>query len=74
MEIALPFEFWAEKFENMTTNQLAEHLKSLSKKIDINKFKKNKRGKRKKTIKKYDPNVNHVSTFQIINKRKINPP
>jgi hypothetical protein len=35
---------------------------------------KNKRGKRKKTIKKYDPKVNHVSTLQIINKRKINSP
>ncbi|MDR2643747.1 MAG: hypothetical protein LBC74_13250, partial [Planctomycetaceae bacterium] len=48
MEIALPFEYWAEKFDNKTTKQLAEYLKSVSKKINVNKFKKNKRGKRKK--------------------------
>jgi hypothetical protein len=74
MEIALPFPFWAEKFDNRTDKQLAEYLKILSQKIDVNKFKKNKRGKRKKVIKKYDPKVKHLSTFQIINERKTKSP
>jgi hypothetical protein len=47
MEMSLPAQFWTEKFDNMTNEQLAEYLKTLGQKININKFKKNRRGEKK---------------------------
>jgi hypothetical protein len=70
MEIALPFKFWSKRIDGMTDRELAEYLKSLSSKINMKQFTKSKRGPKKKVKKIYDPKVNHVSTFKILQERK----
>jgi hypothetical protein len=70
MAIALPFEFWLGRFDGMSDRKFCGHLKSLVGKLDISKFVKSRRGPKKKVTKKYDPKVNHVSTFKILQKRK----
>jgi len=70
MEIALPFKFWSERMGGMTDRELAGYLKSLSAKINMAKFIKSRRGPKKKVKKIYDPKVNHVSTFKILQERK----
>jgi hypothetical protein len=71
MAIALPFEFWSDRFDTMSDRQFCKYLKGLSAKIDMSKFIKSRRGPKKKVTKKYDPKVNHVSTFKILQERKI---
>jgi hypothetical protein len=70
MEVALPYEYWSNKFDNMTPRRYAAYLKSLAANVDVYKFQKNRRGPKKKVKKKFAPKVNHVSTFQILNDRK----
>ena len=70
MEVVLPYEYWSEKFDNMKPRQYADYLESLARSIDVYKFQKKQRGPKKKVKMKFDPNVNHVSTFKIINDRK----
>ena len=70
MEIALPFDFWSKRIDGMNDRELGGYLKSLSGKIDISKFTKSRRGPKKKVKKTYDPKVNHVSTFKVLQDRK----
>jgi hypothetical protein len=70
MAIALPFEFWSDRFDGMSDRKFCEYLKSLVGKLDMSKCVKSRRGPKKKVTKKYDPKVNHVSTFKILQKRK----
>jgi hypothetical protein len=70
MEIALPFEFWSSRIDRMSDRDLGGYLQSLSGKINMAKFTKSRRGPKKKVAKKYDPKVNHVSTFKVLNERK----
>ena len=70
MEIALPFEFWSKRIDGMSDRELSGYLKSLSDKINMAKFEKSRRGPKKKVTKTYDPKVNHVSTFKILQERK----
>jgi hypothetical protein len=72
MAIALPFEFWSGRFDGMSDGKFCEYLKMLSGKLDISKFVKKQRGQKKKVTKKYDPKVNHVSTFKVLQERKKN--
>jgi hypothetical protein len=69
MEIQLPFEYWSQRFDKMTPKQYATYLKSVAKRIDVNKYQKNIRGPKKKVKKKKDPKVNHVSTYRILQAR-----
>jgi hypothetical protein len=70
MEIALPFEFWSECFDTMPDVKLCEYLKALAGKINVSRFTKSRRGPKKKVTKTYDPKVNHVSTFKVLQERK----
>ena len=70
MDIALPFEFWSERFDAMPDEEFCGYLKELSGKIDMSKFAKSRRGPKKKVVKAYDPKVNHVSTFKVLQERK----
>ena len=70
MAIALPFEFWSERFDAMPDREFCKYLKELSGKLDMSKFTKSRRGPKKKVTKKYDPKVNHVSTFKLLQERK----
>jgi hypothetical protein len=72
MDIAIPFEYWSERFDKMPPKQFANYLKALAEKVDISKYQKKQRGIKKKVKKKSDPKVNHVSTYQILKKRKNN--
>ncbi|MDR2761265.1 MAG: IS4 family transposase [Planctomycetaceae bacterium] len=72
MEIAIPFEYWSERFDNKPPKQFAMYLKSLAERVDISKYQKKQRGIKKKVKKKSDPKVNHVSTYQILKNRKNN--
>jgi len=66
MDIALPFECWSDRFDAMPDKEFCEYLKSLSGKIDMSTFAKSRRGPKKRVTKKYDPKVNHVSTFKVL--------
>jgi hypothetical protein len=70
MEIALPFDFWASHFDTMPDREFCRYLKSLTCKINMSKFAKSRRGPKKKVTKIYDPKVNHVSTYKVLQKRK----
>jgi len=70
MTIALPFEFWSRRFDGMTDREFCGYLKALTGKINMSKFAKSRRGPKKKVTKTYDPKVNHVSTFKILQERK----
>ena len=70
MEIALPFEFWSDRFDAMPDEDFCGYLKELSSKIDVSRFTKSRRGPKKKVTKKHDPKINHVSTFRILQERK----
>ena len=72
MEIALPFEFWSERFDAMPDEEFCGYLRTLSSKIDVSKFTKSRRGPKKKVTKTRDPKVNHVSTFRILQERRKN--
>lgn len=72
MEIALPFEFWSKRIDGMSDRELSGYLKTLSGRIDMAKFAKSRRGPKKKVTKTYDPKVNHVSTFKILQERENN--
>jgi hypothetical protein len=56
----------------MPPKQFADYLKSLAEKVDISKYQKKQREAKKKVKKKSAPKVNHVSTYQILKKRKNN--
>ena len=51
MEIALPFEFWSERFDAMPDEEFCGYLRTLSSKIDVSKFTKSQRGPKKKVTK-----------------------
>jgi hypothetical protein len=70
MDIALPFEFWSDRFDAMPDGELCEYLKALAGKIDVSRFTKSRRGPKKKVTKIRDPKVNHVSTFKVLQERK----
>jgi len=70
MAIALPFEYWADRFDAMPDRELCKYLRALSSKLNMSKFVKSRRGQKKKVTKKRDPKVNHVSTFKILQERK----
>ena len=70
MEIALPFDFWSKRIDGMSDRDMAGYLKSLCGRINMAKFKKSRRGPKKKVTKTYDPKVNHVSTFKILQEQK----
>jgi len=70
MAIALPFEFWSDRFDAMPDREFCKYLKALSGKLNMSKFTKSRRGPKKKVTKKYDPKVNHVSTFKLLQERK----
>jgi hypothetical protein len=72
LAVALPFEFWSDRFDAMPDREFCEYLKALSGKINVSKFAKSRRGPKKKVTKTRDPKVNHVSTFKILQKRKNN--
>jgi len=61
---------WSERFDAMPDEEFCGYLKELSGKIDMSKFAKNRRGPKKKVVKTYDPKVNHVSTFKVLQERK----
>jgi hypothetical protein len=70
MAIALPFEFWSQRFDTMPDRTYCKYLKALSGKINVSRFTKSRRGQKKKVTKKRDPKVNHVSTFKVLQERK----
>ena len=70
MAIALPFAFWSRRFDRMGDREFADYLKRLSDRIVPSKYAKSRRGVNKKVVKVYDPKVNHVSTFKILQDRK----
>jgi hypothetical protein len=72
MEIALPFDFWSRRIDRMSDRELCGYLKLVSGKINMAKFTKSRRGPKKKVKKVYDPKVNHVSTFKVLQERKNN--
>ena len=72
LKIALPFEFWSQRIEGMSDRELGAYLKKVCGKIRLSRFVKSRRGPKKKVKKTYDPKVNHVSTFKILNEKKNN--
>jgi hypothetical protein len=70
MAIALPFEFWSERFDAMSDREFCKYLKGVSGRINVSRFTKSRRGPKKKVTKKYDPKVNHVSTFKVLQEQK----
>ena len=52
MAIAWPFEFWSHRFDTMPVREFCEYLKALSRKVNISKFVKSRRGPKKKVTKK----------------------
>ena len=51
---------------------LIRHHGWLKKRIDLSRYPKSRRGPKKKVVKIFDPNVNHVSTAKILQQRKAN--
>jgi len=47
-------------------------LRKVCERIDLSRYPKSRRGPKKKVVKIFDPNVNHVSTAKILQERKTN--
>ncbi len=73
MMIALPAEYWNERFAEKTPRQLAQFLRQAARHIRLAAFRKHPRGPKKKPPSKLNKkNRKHVSTFRILNQRHSN--
>ena len=70
MEIAIDDSEWSRCIDGLTDRQFANFLRSLCERLDFSRYPKSRRGPKKKVVKKFDPNVNHVSTAKILEERK----
>jgi len=70
MLIALPAPYWTERFNNLTPRQMAKALVRLAKKVKLSKYQKHKWSPTKQRKKKTVKPGKHVSTAQILEKRK----
>ncbi len=71
MAIAIPSEHWTAAFANLTTKQMAKRLLWLARRVDVNEFLTNPYGPKKRKPKpKNTTRGGHVSTYQILKKRK----
>ena len=70
MLIALPAPYWTERFNNLTPPQMAKALVRLAKKVKLSKYQKHKWSPTKQRKKKKVKPGKHVSTAQILEKRK----
>ncbi len=71
MAIAIPSEHWTVAFANLTPKQMAKRLLWLARHVDVNEFLTNPYGPKKRKPKpKNTTRGRHVSTYQILKKRK----
>jgi hypothetical protein len=71
MEIAISEGEWSDLIDGLTDRQFAGVLHRLCKRFDFSRYPKTTRGPKKKVVKKFDPNVKHVSTAKILEERKM---
>ncbi len=70
MDIAVPEGVWVD-FQTMTANKLSQTLKKLASRVDLDRFRKHKRGPKKPRPKrKSGAGSTHVSTARLLNARK----
>ncbi len=71
MEIAIPAHVWSEVYAALSTKQLAAKLRILARRTDLTRFTTHKWTPKRKQTKRISGNRgNHVSTQQILEKRK----
>lgn len=69
MDIAMPESTWTE-FQTMTTNELAQTLLGLAKRVNLSQFPKHKRGPKKpRPPRKSGTGSTHISTARLLNTR-----
>ncbi len=70
MDIAVPDRVWVE-FQTLTPKALAQTLKQLARRVDLDRFRKHKRGPKKPRPKrKSGSGCTHIATARLLNARK----
>lgn len=73
MMIVLPAEFWHERFDTLTAQQMANFLVQTAKHVRLSRFKKHPRGPKKPPDSKMNKTKRtHVSAARILRQRKAN--
>ena len=73
MMIVLPREFWQERFDRLTAQEMAKFLVQTAKHVRLSRFKKHPRGPKKPPDSKMNKTKRtHVSTARILKQRKPN--
>jgi hypothetical protein len=72
MEIAIDEAAWSGCVDSLTDRQFALGLRKLCERVNLARYPKSRRGPKKKVVKIFHPNVNHVSTAKILEQRKTN--
>jgi hypothetical protein len=70
LSIALPDEYWCRKYANLTPARLARELVRIAKTVQLDRYRKHKRGPKKPTTKMNKKRRNHVSTARVLKQRQ----
>ena len=70
MMIAIPPTYWTKRFGNLTPRQMAKVLIGIAKKLKLSRYQKHKWSPKKKAKKTKPKSSEHVSTAQVLDKRK----
>ncbi len=72
MMIAVPSDYWSERFETLTVAAMAREMLRLAKQVRLRRFQKHARGPKKKPPKRSSAKLRpHVSTARLLAKRQL---